>query len=96
MTDTARPRNARDGSNDVDLTIRLTEAPGAPEYIFRLEAGDGAPSAASTLPDPAAAVEAVERFGEAHLLSEAGPAETLHAAVRRSADGRRDRLYLRT
>ena len=55
MTDTANPETARRDPHDIDLTIRLTEAPGAPEYTFRLEAGDGAPSAASTLPDPAAA-----------------------------------------
>ena len=58
----------------IDLTIRLTEAPGAPEHEFRLllhgEAlRDGSvPQAAalsgSTLPDPAAAIAGVERFGE--------------------------------
>ena len=54
---------------DVDLTVRLTEAPGAPEHEFRLVARHGIapPPAAlkgSTLPDPAAALAAVERFGD--------------------------------
>ncbi|KIS28999.1 serine protease inhibitor [Arthrobacter sp. SPG23] len=53
---------------DVDLTVRLTEAPGAPEHEFRLIVRHGiTPQAAalkgSTLPDPAAALAAVERFG---------------------------------
>lgn len=53
---------------DVDLTVRLTEAPGAPQYEFRLVVHRGtSPQAAavdgSTLPDPAAALAAVERFG---------------------------------
>jgi hypothetical protein len=52
------------GRHDVDLTIRLTESPGRPERTFRLEASDGTVSAASTLPDPAAALAAVERYGE--------------------------------
>ena len=70
MTDDSQPRmHARNG---VDLTICLTEAPGAPEYTFRLVAGDGAPSAASTLPDPAAALEAVRRHGEAIFFPNRG------------------------
>lgn len=73
MTDTASPRDDRHGRNDVELTVRLTEAPGAPEYTFRLEAGDGAASAASTLPDPAAALAAVRRHGEAIFFPKPGP-----------------------
>jgi hypothetical protein len=54
---------------DVDLTVRLTEAPGAPAHEFRLVVRRGtSPQAAaatgSTVPDPAAAIAAVERFGE--------------------------------
>ncbi|MDV8147355.1 serine protease inhibitor [Arthrobacter sp. B10-11] len=54
---------------DMDLTVRLTEAPGAPLYEFRLVVRHGiAPQPAdlkgSTLPDPAAALAAVERFGD--------------------------------
>lgn len=57
------------GVPDVDLTIRLMEAPGAPDHEFRLIARAGnAPQAAkldgSTLPDAGAALAAVERFGE--------------------------------
>ncbi len=53
----------------VDLTVRLTEAPGAPEYEFRLVLGGSGLSKSpslegSTLPDPAAALAAVERFAE--------------------------------
>ena len=42
--------------HDIDLTIRLTEAPGAPEYVFRLEASDGSLAPGCTLPDSAAAL----------------------------------------
>lgn len=54
---------------DMDLTVRLTEAPGAPRYEFRLVVRHGtAPHPpdlkGSTLPDPAAALAAVERFGD--------------------------------
>lgn len=54
---------------DVDLAVRLTEAPGAQEHEFRLVVRHGiAPQSAvlsgSTLPDPAAALAAVERFGD--------------------------------
>ena len=63
----------RHSRHDVDLTIRLTEAPGAPEYTFRLEADGGSASAASTLPDPAAALEAVQRFGEDIFFPQPGP-----------------------
>jgi hypothetical protein len=63
----------RHGQHDVELTIRLTEAPGAPEYIFRLEARDGAVTAASTLPDPAGALDAVQRHGEEIFFPKPGP-----------------------
>ncbi|WP_427134261.1 serine protease inhibitor [Pseudarthrobacter sp. S9] len=59
--------------HDVDLTIVLTEAPGAPEYTFRLEASDGTVSGATSLPDPAAALEAVQRYGEDTFFPEPGP-----------------------
>ncbi|MCB5273626.1 hypothetical protein BJG92_01150 [Arthrobacter sp. SO5] len=62
-----------DGRHDVDLTVRLTEAPGAPEYTFRLAADGGTVSPASTLPDPAAALEAVQRFGEDVFFPQPGP-----------------------
>jgi hypothetical protein len=59
--------------NDVDLTVRLTESPGAPGYTFRLVASDGIVSSASTLPDPAAALEAVQRHGEGLFFPKPAP-----------------------
>ena len=59
--------------HDVELTIRLTEAPGAPEYTFRLEATDGAVAASSTLPDPAGALAALRQFGEEIFFPKPGP-----------------------
>lgn len=58
---------------DVDLTIRLTESPGAPERTFRLQASGGAVRAGSTLPDPGAALAAVQRFGEDIFFPKPGP-----------------------
>jgi hypothetical protein len=58
---------------EIDLTIRLTEAPDATEHVFRLAAADGKPSVASTVPDPEAALAAVERFGEDIFFPKPGP-----------------------
>jgi hypothetical protein len=58
---------------EIDLTIRLTEAPDAAEHVFRLAAADGHPSSASTLPDPEAALAVVERFGEDIFFPKPGP-----------------------
>jgi hypothetical protein len=58
---------------EIDLTIRLTETPDAAEHVFRLAAAGGRPSAASTLPDPEAGLEAVERFGEDIFFPKPGP-----------------------
>ena len=69
-------RQGRHGLHDVDLIIRLTEAPGATERIFRLQAIDGIITAASTLPDPTAALEAVERYGEKIFFPVPGPPRT--------------------
>ena len=61
-----------DTDRDLDLTVSLTAAPGAPEHIFRLTRGpDG--SLDSNLPDPAGAVAAVERFGEGIFFPVPGP-----------------------
>jgi hypothetical protein len=57
----------------VDLTIRLREAPAAGEYVFRLVAAAGAVLDGSTLPAPAAALAAVERFGEDIFFPKPGP-----------------------
>lgn len=53
----------------IDLSITLTESPGAEPHQFRLVADVPEPAAAPTLtesnlPDPAAALAAVERHGE--------------------------------
>ena len=69
MTDPAGP----DSQPDVDLTIRLTEAPGAPEFSFRLLAVGGAVGEGSTLPDPAAALEALGQHGEEIFFPQPGP-----------------------
>ncbi|HEY1157446.1 MAG TPA: serine protease inhibitor [Arthrobacter sp.] len=57
----------------IDLTISLREDPEAPEHVFRLLAGDGHPHAGTTLPDPGAALAAVERFGEDIFFPKPGP-----------------------
>ncbi|WP_284988641.1 serine protease inhibitor [Arthrobacter sp. efr-133-TYG-120] len=49
---------------DVELTITLTESPGAADYEFVLLGSGGEVSEGSTLPDPRAALAAVEQFGE--------------------------------
>lgn len=58
--------------HDLDLTVSLTEAPGAPERIFRLARAAGGPLE-SNLPDPQGAVAAVERFGEGIFFPAPGP-----------------------
>jgi hypothetical protein len=69
MSATAAPNAA----NRVELTIRLQEDPAAVEYVFHLFAEDGGIMAGSTLPAPAAALEAVERFGEDIFFPKPGP-----------------------
>ncbi|WP_306418479.1 serine protease inhibitor [Arthrobacter glacialis] len=48
----------------IDLTITLTESPGATPRTFRLVANGSTPAPESTLPDSAAALAAVELHGE--------------------------------
>ncbi len=57
----------------LNLTIRLREEPDAEEYVFRLVAENGRAKEESTLPDPDAALEAVERFGEDIFFPQPGP-----------------------
>ena len=59
--------------HDIHLTIRLTEAPGAKEHVFRLEARGGALAEGCTLPDSAAALEAVTQHGEDIFFPKPGP-----------------------
>lgn len=62
-----------DGAGRVDLHVRLREEPDADEYVFRLVAEGGRATDESTLPDPDAALEAVERFGQDIFFPEPGP-----------------------
>ncbi|MFH5879727.1 serine protease inhibitor [Arthrobacter sp. NA-172] len=55
---------SRIGTYDVELTVTLTEAPGAVDHKFVLLGSGGEVSEGSTLPDPGAALAAVEHFGE--------------------------------
>ena len=57
----------------VDLTVTLTEEPGGGEHIFRLVADGGRPVDGSNLPDPEAALEALERFGDDIFFPKPGP-----------------------
>jgi hypothetical protein len=57
---------------DLDLTVTLTEAPGGPEYVFRLVRRAGS-LPESTLPDADGAIAAVERFGEGIFFPVPGP-----------------------
>lgn len=49
---------------EIDLAITLTEAPGAADVEFVLRATAGRIDPATTVPDPTAALAAVEQFGE--------------------------------
>jgi hypothetical protein len=57
---------------DLDLTVALTHAPGGPEHTFILVSRSGE-LIESSLPDPAAAMAAVGRFGERIFFPEPGP-----------------------
>lgn len=57
---------------DLDLTVTLSEAPGGPDHVFTLvRRAGGRPE--TTLPDPAGAIAAVERFGEGIFFPVPGP-----------------------
>jgi hypothetical protein len=58
---------------ELELSIRVREDLGAPEYEFRLIVRDGRPGDGCTLPDPAGALLAVERFGEDIFFPKPGP-----------------------
>lgn len=57
----------------IELTVLLTEAPGDPGHVFLLLASAGVADPASTVPDPAAALAAVDRFGESIFFPRPGP-----------------------
>ena len=69
MTDTHHSHSRQ----EIDLTVRLTEAPGAPEYVFRLEASGSSLAGGCTLPDSAAALAAVLQHGEEIFFPKPGP-----------------------
>ncbi|MHA7305360.1 hypothetical protein ACX80E_08975 [Arthrobacter sp. TMN-49] len=58
------PVTATPPATGMELTITLTESPGATPRTFRLVADGSTPAPASTLPDSAAALAAVEQHGE--------------------------------
>ncbi|MGX9898684.1 serine protease inhibitor [Arthrobacter sp. SA17] len=51
-------------SAEIDLTVQVSGLPDGGELTFRLLARNGSVSPESTVPDPGAALAAVERFGE--------------------------------
>ncbi|GGI92648.1 serine protease inhibitor [Pseudarthrobacter scleromae] len=57
----------------IDLTVRLREDPAAVEHVFRLVADGGRAQPATTLPDPDAALAAVEMYGEGIFFPKPGP-----------------------
>ena len=57
----------------IDLTIRVLADPAADAQVFRLVADDGQPAAGTTVPDAAAALEAVEKFGQEVFFPQPGP-----------------------
>lgn len=57
----------------IDLTISIRDHPDAPQHMFRLVSTDGEPAAGTTLPEPVAALAAVERFGEDIFFPQPGP-----------------------
>jgi hypothetical protein len=61
---TTSPPAGTASSTGIDLTITLTESPGAAPRTFRLVADGSTPAAESTLPDSAAALAAVELHGQ--------------------------------
>lgn len=71
--------------NELDLTIRLREDTAAPEHEFRLVARDGQVAGGCTLPDPVAALAAVERFGKDIFFPQPGP----RSCARSNTAGRR-------
>ena len=56
--------SAAQSATGVDLTITLTESPQATPRTFRLVSSGSTPATESSLPDPAAALAAVEKHGE--------------------------------
>ncbi|MDQ0277576.1 putative small lipoprotein YifL [Arthrobacter silviterrae] len=71
--DASSSSGASHSPDAVDLSISLTEAPGAPVHHFRLLAEGTTVSGGSTLPDPAAALAAVRLHGTDIFFPVPGP-----------------------
>jgi len=56
----------------IDLTIRFKADPAGEEYVFLLQSDDGTTAASSNLPDPRAALAAVQEFGEQVFFPQPG------------------------
>ena len=56
-----------------DLSITVTPSPGAQPQEFRLVASNGTPGPESTVPDPSAALAALERYGQGVFFPVPGP-----------------------
>lgn len=59
--------------NGTDLSITVTPSAGAQPHTFRFTAAHGSPGPESTVPDPAAALAALDRFGEKIFFPVPGP-----------------------
>ena len=57
----------------IDLSISIRPDAGTPAQLFRLVAREGRPAPGTTLPDPEAALAAVQQFGEAVFFPAPGP-----------------------
>lgn len=57
----------------IDLNVSVRADADSPEYVFRLVARDSHPADGTTVPDPEAALAAVEQFGEAIFFPVPGP-----------------------
>jgi len=71
--DASSSSGASHSPDAVDLSISLTESPGAPVHHFRLLAEGTKVSGTSTLPDPAAALAAVRLHGTDIFFPVPGP-----------------------
>ena len=70
----ASPSSGPESSvNEIDLSITVTPSPGAQPQVFRLVAANGTSGPESTVPQPAAAMAALERYGEGIFFPVPGP-----------------------
>lgn len=62
-----------DNRVSMDLTIVLSETPAGPHHEFTLVVADGLVQERSRIPDPQAALAAVEQYGQGIFFPEPGP-----------------------